>query len=170
MSTHKTILCETCSLKPFEEFKHTCVHECMDLNKAMMETYKLGHWPRWDYQMEDATLVFSRDGKPQVICDMQVVGSTEGDTWEWSWGNAHLPEACRSRMCVVHELGEEKDWDRLTTLFLPNDENVGWECASIANHLLGDIGAYRCPDSDSKRDDNLVDAVYVAILSARFVD
>jgi hypothetical protein len=73
-------------------------------------------------------------------------------------------------MCVVHELGEEKDWDRLTTLFLPNDENVGWECASIANHLLGGIGAYRCPDSDSKRDDNLVDAVYVAILSARFVD
>jgi hypothetical protein len=91
----------------------------------MMETYRLGHWPRWDYQMDDASLIFSKDGKPQVICEMEVIGSTKGDTWEWSWGNSTLPEACRSRMYVVHELGEEKNWDRLTTLFLPHDEYVG---------------------------------------------
>jgi hypothetical protein len=72
-------------------------------------------------------------------------------------------------MCVVHELGAEKQWDNLTTSFLPNDEHIGWECVSIASHLLGGIGVYRCPTSESQREDNLVDAVYVVILSAAFV-
>jgi hypothetical protein len=72
-------------------------------------------------------------------------------------------------MCVVHELGTDRGWDRLDTPFLPNDEYVGWECAGIANHLLGGLGVYRCPNSDSQRDDDLIDAVYVVILSAQFV-
>jgi hypothetical protein len=49
----------------------------MDLNKVFLETYKITSWPRWDYQMEDATLIFSKDGKPQVFCEMEVVGSSE---------------------------------------------------------------------------------------------
>jgi len=57
----------------------------------------------------------------------------------------------------------------MTKAFLPNDEYVGWECVSIANHLLGGIGGYRCPSGDTKRDDGLVDALYFVILSASFV-
>jgi len=169
LNLHDQSLCNVCLLEGYEEFRHTCVHESIDLNAALKETYKISSWPRWDYQMEDATLIFSKDGQARVICDMEVAGSTEGDTWEWSWGNAHTPESCRSRMCAIHELGTEKNWTRLNTLFLPNDEYVGWECAGIANHLLGGIGVYRCPSSNSQRDDNLVDAVYVVVLSARFV-
>lgn len=169
MSVSHRTLCEVCLQKEYEEFRHTCVHESIDCNARLNETYKLGTWPRWDYQMDDATLIFSKDGEARVICDVEVAGSTEGNTWEWSWGNATMPQSCRSRMCAIHELGTEKNWTRLNTLFLPNDEYVGWECAGIANHLLGGIGVYRCPTSDSKRDDHLVDAVYVVILSARFV-
>lgn len=141
----------------------------MDQNKAMMEIYKISNWPRWDYEMEDSTLTFSKDGKPRVVCQMQVAGSTAGDTWQWSWSHPNTPSISREHMCVVHELGTAKQWERLNSSFLPNDEYVGWECASIASHLLGGIGVYRCPTSDNTREDGLVDAVYVVVLSAKFV-
>lgn len=170
MTSHDPNLCNTCRVDDYDQFRHNCVHESIDLNDQLSKHSKITSWPRWDYQMDDATLIFSAEGKQQVLCRMQVVGSTMGDTWQWSWSNPHQPEVCRLKMCAVHELGEEKHWDRMTTAFLPNDEYVGWECAGVANHLLGGIGVYRCPSSDSKRDDHLVDAVYVVILSADFMN
>jgi hypothetical protein len=169
MNTHTPETCAVCIHTEYDEFRHICIHESIDKNEELKKVYKLFTWPQWDYQMEEAKLIFSQDGKPRVICQMQIAGSTQGDTWEWSWGNPGTLEVCRSKMCVVHELGEQKQWERLTTLFLPNDEYVGWECAGVANHLLGGLGVYRCPTSDSKRTDGLVDAVYVVILSATFV-
>jgi hypothetical protein len=66
-------------------------------------------------------------------------------------------------MQEVNEFGQEKKWEKLTTLFLNNDEYLGWECASIASHVLNGIGAYRCPSGDGN-------FVYVVILSSRFVN
>ena len=169
MKAHSSATCSVCMHETYEEFQHTCLHEAIEMNRVIKETHKLSIWPRWDYQMDDATLIFSQDGKPRIVCAMEVAGSTRGDTWQWSWGNPHLPEACRSRTSIVHDYGQERNWERMTKLFLPNDEYVGWECASIANHLLGGMGVYRCPNSDSKWDDHLMDAVYVVILSAEFV-
>jgi hypothetical protein len=165
MSDHERRLCDACMKDQYSEFRHACVHESMTKNELWLEKYKIKDWPRWDYSMDEATLTFSEDGKIKVICDMQVVGSTQDDSWEWSWGNITYPLACRWLMQEVKAFGEEKQWERLTTLFLNNpDEYLGWECASIANHVLNGIGAYRCP---SGGDGNFV---YVVILSARFVN
>jgi hypothetical protein len=169
MTEHDPSLCKTCQQHDFDEFRHLCVHESIDLNEQLKNAFKITSWPRWDYEMDDATLIFSDEGKPQVICHMQVAGSTLGDTWQWSWSNPHTPMPCRSKLDLVHAFGHEKQCSRMTESFLPNDEFVGWECAGIANHLLGGIGVYRCPSSGSKRDDHLLDAVYVVILSAEFV-
>jgi hypothetical protein len=138
----------------------------MDQNKVWIEKFRVNSWPRWDYSMEDATLTFSDEGRAKVICQIEVAGSTTPESWEWAWGNPNFPITCRERMGLVHAFGEEKEWDRLTTLFLESDEYVGWECASVASHVLGGIGVYRCPSSDGGPED----AVYVVVLSAEFVN
>ncbi len=94
---------------------------------------------------------FLRERKSKVVCEIEVVGSTTVESWEWSWGNETLPTVCRTRMSLVFEFGEQKQWNRLTTLFLENDEYVGWECASVASHILGGIGVYKCPNSDGAK-------------------
>jgi hypothetical protein len=165
MSDHQRHLCETCLRNEYEEFRHACVHESMAKNDVWLEQYAIDSWPRWDYSMEDATLTFSKDGQPKVICRIEVVGSTHPQSWEWSWGNETLPVACRQEMGRVYQLGEEKGWDRLTTLFLKSDEYVGWECGAIANHVLEGIGVYRCPDNSEPNN-----AVYIVILSSEFVN
>ena len=50
-------------------------------------------------------------------------------------------------MDKVRQLGEDKEWSRLTTLFVDNDNDdyLGWEFSAIAAHLLNADGVYRCP-------------------------
>ena len=64
---------------------------------------------------------------------------------------------CKELMDQVRTFGDEKGWDRLTTLFLEFDQFVGWECVAIASHVLDAIGVYRCGNAE--------DAVWVAVLS-----
>jgi len=120
----------------------------MERNKEWMEKFRIGKWPRWDYDFEAETLTFS-DGRPRVIADMIVVGSLNGSEWEWTWGNPNMPARSQEKMSLIREFGEQKEWSKLTTLFLKGDQHMGWEFAAIAAHLLGADGAYRCPDSQS---------------------
>ena len=167
MSDQERHLCDAClATEDYKEFRHSSIHESMAQNKIWLEKYAISSWPRWDYSMEDATLTFSDAGKAKVICDIEVVGSTTEESWEWSWGNEYLPLACRRRMSRVYKFGEDKGWGRLTKLFLESDEYVGWECASVASHVLNGIAVYRCPNSDG----GPLDAVFVVVLSAKLVN
>ncbi len=56
----------------------------MAKNEKWLAYYKINSWPRWDYSTEEATLTFSASGVAKVICQIQVVGTTEGTSWEWS--------------------------------------------------------------------------------------
>ncbi len=166
MSDHDRHLCENCLREEYEEFAHECIHESIAQNELWLDKYRIKHWPRWDYSLEECTLTFSEAGKPKVICDIRAVGSVQGDSWEWSWGNGNLPESCKDRMGVVHSFGKEKQWEKLTSLFLKNDNNyLGWELASVAVHILGGIAVYRCPDSETPGY-----FMYLVILSSQFVN
>ena len=160
MSNHERHLCEACLKEEYEAFSHDCIHESMAQNKLWLEKYKINDWPRWDYSMDDATLTFSSDGVSKVLCEMQVVGSAQGDSWEWSWGNKCMPDACKTQMHLVREFGEEKQYENLSQLFLDYNQYRGWECASVASHLLGGEAVYRCP--------NKTGAVYLVIMSSQF--
>jgi hypothetical protein len=165
MSTHDRHICEACLQDEYEEYAHACVHESMAQNELWLEKYKIDDWPRWDYSLEDATLIFSQDGEPKVICEIQAVGSVSGTSWQWSWGNKNLPDACKSRMREVREFGEEKEWTLLTSLFLDDEEGLGWEFASVSVHLLNGMAVYRCPDSETPGY-----FIYLVILSSQFVN
>ena len=155
---HAVQLCADCLGDEYDQFRHTCVHESQAKNAAWFATYAVNDYAHWDYEMDDATLTFSSAGsQTELVCRMQVVGSHHGASWEWSWGNPNLPLSCRADLEIVRGFGEAKHWDRLSTLFLEYDEFVGWECVSVANHLLGGIGAYRCGTKD--------DAVWLVVIS-----
>jgi hypothetical protein len=156
-------LCEACLEKEYEAFQHKCVHELMDRNCKWRDHYKIGNWPRWDFNPTSSELIFSENAKPKVIADVVIVGIVSNGIWEWTWGNPNILSRHRTLLSSVRDFGEEKEWTKLTSLFLTNDEHLGWELTSVAVHILEAQGAYRVPD------DHPDDFQYLAVLNTRFV-
>jgi hypothetical protein len=159
---HDPALCETCKAPDYETFRHDCVHESTDHNELWLERFNIKTWPTWVYSLDDATLTFSQNGSPRVLCNIQVVGTVQDDTWQWSWSNHSLPPHCCDRLSEVKAFGRQKGWMKLSAPFLNADEYFGWDCAAIARHLLQAQSVYRCPTDDAG-------FVYLVILSTHFV-
>lgn len=132
-------VCDDC----FREFLHPLVHELMEKNKRFEEAY--GNHARWDWDNEAVTLTFSDPVLPTVTIDVAVVGSTERDSWEWSWANSNLSSAMKDEMEKVRVFGEQNEYTDLTKKFLEADEYTGWEMTAVAAHVLDAPGAYRFP-------------------------
>ena len=132
-------ICDDC----FREFAHPLFHELMDKNKRFEEPY--GSHARWDWDNEAVTLTFSDPILPTVRIDVTVVGSTEGDSWEWSWANANYEDRSKLGIERVRQFGEANGYEKLTSAFLNADEDTGWEMTAVAAHLLDALGAYRFP-------------------------
>jgi len=133
------VICDDC----FEEFVHPIFHELMEKNERFKEVY--GGRARWDWDDVAVTLTFSDPVKSTVRIDVSVVGSIEGNSWQWSWANKNYKDRSRIGMDKVREFGEEKGYEALTSGFLEADEYTGWEITAIAAHLLNAPGAYRFP-------------------------
>jgi hypothetical protein len=164
---HSSQLCDACLEKEYETYRHARVHESMKRNEAWLENFRIGSWPHWEYDHERSRLVFSDQGLARVVADVVVLGTVDknGTRWEWSWGNPNFSEDTREKMGRIRQLGEERDWAKLTTLFMDNDEYLGWEFASISAHVLDAEGTYRCPDSE-----NCGDFAYLLVFNTRFVN
>jgi hypothetical protein len=119
----------------------------MDLNEECTRRYRISAMPRWNYDLDAGTLVFSEEGIPTVIASIQVVGttSTTSKTWLWGWANESLPSSVVSRVCEVRRFGETEGLSRLTEEQLPDDEYLGWEMTAIAARIIGAKGGYRFP-------------------------
>ena len=165
MSGHDWNLCPECREEEYETWAHERIHESIERNSLWLKSFKINDWPRWNYSLDDCTLTFSKDGVAEVVCDIQAVGSVQSDSWEWSWGNRNLPDACKTQLHGVREFGETKGWSKLTSLFLENSEHLGWELASVTSHLLHAQAVYRCPDSETPGY-----FMYLVILASRFVN
>jgi len=136
----------------------------MNLNELWQEQFKIGSWGQWNIDLDSSTLTFSQDGRPRVVANIVVVGTTKGSQWEWSWGNRHMPDSSRVPMTAVREFGEEKGWAPLTALFLDEfEEDMGWDLSAIAAHILEAEAAYRCPINSG-------DFVFVLAFATRFVN
>jgi hypothetical protein len=132
-------VCDNC----FEDFAHPLVHEAQTKNDRFREKY--GQHARWDWDNDRSTLTFTDPQKPTLEIDVSIVGTTQGDQWEWSWANKNTPLHCKVDMDKVREFGDAQGYDKLTTAFLDADEYTGWEMTSIAVHVLGAPGSYRFP-------------------------
>jgi uncharacterized protein DUF6882 len=92
----------------FSAYRHEAVHELMRLNELCEEEFRISTWPRWDYDFERGTLIFSQDGVPRVLATIQVIGTTSisGETWMWGWANESLPPNVRKAAAKVRAFGE----------------------------------------------------------------
>jgi hypothetical protein len=142
----------------------TLAHEYLTARQdALREEYRIGDWQRWDWNQDTRQLVFSSDGQPRVVADIQFVGSvsTVSDTWLWAWANATVDPALCDRMADVRSYGERHGIEQLITAKWEGDERDGWEMTSISAYLLGSVGAYRTPAENG--------FTYMVITSIRWV-
>lgn len=126
----------------FDEFVHPLVHASMEKNQRFRDEY--GNSARWDWDNERSVLTFSDPEKCAIEIDVSIVGTTQGDSWEWAWANRNLDPHTKVDMAKVREFGEANGYQKLTTAFLDADEYTGWEMTSVA-HVLRSIGSYRFP-------------------------
>jgi hypothetical protein len=132
-------VCDDC----FDKFVHPLIHAGMEKNDAFFLKY--GRHARWDWDELTSTLTFSDAKLPTVRVHCSVVGTTEGESWQWSWANENIPPVEKVDMEKVREFGEANGYAKLTTPFLVADEYTGWEMAAVTEHVLGALGAYRMP-------------------------
>ncbi len=132
-------LCDDC----FEDFVHPLTHELMEKNNRFREQY--GQFARWDWDPESATLTFTDPKKPTLRIAVSVVGTTEGNSWEWTWANRNFEPHTKVDIDKVRAFGEVNGIEKLTTAFLEADEYTGWEMTAAAAHILDAPCAYRFP-------------------------
>jgi len=132
-------VCDDC----FWEFLHPLVHESMEKNKRFEQKY--GRHKRWDWDENSSTLTFSDAGVPKIRIQVSIVGTTEGDSWEWSWANRNIPETSKLGLEKVRKFGESNGYEKLTSAFLAADDSTGWEMTAVAVHLMRAEGSYRFP-------------------------
>ncbi len=140
-----------------------CHDEIKPLQEQLLKEYRIGEHKRWDYQQESAELIFSNDGVPAVIAEVEFIGSvsTRSGTWLWAWANFDMLPQVRSRIAAVRDFGAERDFPRLTVPKWNADEVDGWEVSAIAAHVLGAQGLYRVPSANG--------FLYMAIMGIRHI-
>lgn len=144
----------------FKKFCHEAVHSLMALNEHCGREYDISAWPRWDYDLDAGTLIFSEGGTPKVIASIQVVGTTSADpkNWLWGWANKNMPPKVVDRVREVRTFGEREGLTLLTGPYQPDNEHLGWELAAVTAQIVRAKGAYRCPV-----DDGFIYVVYMDI-------
>ncbi|HWY63399.1 MAG TPA: hypothetical protein VNW15_15970 [Rhizomicrobium sp.] len=132
----------------YAQWRHQAIHALFEKNEKLEAEFKIGTWPRWDYDLDRACLVFSRDGKPGVFAEVQAVGSVATDkSWLWAWANDSLPETIIANAQATRRFGQEHGIVELTTACLEDEalESLGWELSAITARITSGMGVYRAP-------------------------
>ena len=102
-----------------------------------------GPYRRWDWDSEAVTLTFHDSTKHSLRIEVTIVGTTQDDSWEWSWGNPNFAPDLTRDMEKVRAFGQVHGFEKLTSVFLDAGEDTGWEMTAGAAHVLNAPGAYR---------------------------
>jgi hypothetical protein len=128
---------------PFESLIETAQAYLRECQAELERKFRLGHWPRFDWDQEAQQLVFSENGTAKVAAAIQFVGSisTQSNTWLWAWANDSVDPKVSMSIITVRDYGEQHGFDHLTTKKWHAHEVDGWEMTSIAAFLLKARGA-----------------------------
>jgi hypothetical protein len=136
----------------YSDWRHEAVHQLQDKNAELEAQFRLGTWPRYDYDVDARTLTFSEDGVVKVVAEIQVVGTTsiKARNWLWGWANSLWPIECVTDSRQVRSFGEEHEICELTHKYVDGEEinHLGWELTAVTVRVTGALGAYRPPDED----------------------
>jgi hypothetical protein len=93
----------------YPDWRHDAVHQLQDKNARLKAEIRLGDWPRYDYDVDTGTLIFSDQGASKVIAEIQIVGTTsvKAGNWLWAWANSDCPSERVTDAELVRAFGEE---------------------------------------------------------------
>lgn len=129
-------------------WRQEAVHQLRDKASRLETEFRLGSWPRYDYDVDTGMLTFSEAGVPKLIAEIQIVGTTsaKAGNWLWAWANNHWPAERVSDSEVVRAFGEEHGIDELLHEYVGDADDLnalGWELTAVAARVTGALGAYR---------------------------
>jgi len=134
------------------EFRELVERACEWTNgrqATLKRQFNIGEYERYDWYQERGIIIFSTAGNPQVVANIQFVGSLSNrtQTWLWAWANSTLDEQLTLHSRQVQQTGKERGFDKLTTAKWRADEADGWEMTSVQAMLTTAQGVYRSPKS-----------------------
>lgn len=135
------------NLHKWETWSSQCCDDLEKMQDELADRFRINDYPRWDYQQESAELIFSGADMPDLIAEIEFVGSvsTTTDTFKWSWSNFDVLEKVRSKIGAVRDFGDENDFPHLTIPKWEASQIDGWLMAAVAAKILGGVGVYRAP-------------------------
>ena len=134
----------------YPDWRHEAVHELQAKNRRLEDEYGIGRWPRWDYDLNAGTLIFSQGGAAQVVAEIQIAGTTSASVgnWLWAWANDEFADERVADSLKARAFGEEHGICELMHDFVdPEDDlnGLGWALTAAAARICGSVGAYRPP-------------------------
>jgi hypothetical protein len=116
---------------------------------AAKARWKLGGFPRWDFNDETRTITFSDQG-PRLVADVRMVGSyaTTSQTFQWSWVLYGKNDPLVDGVAELSGFGEVRGIERLATNWWECDIGEAWQMTAVAAYLLGCEAVYRAPFDD----------------------
>lgn len=134
----------------YPDWRHDAVHQLQEKNARLKAEFRLNDWPRYDYDVDAGTLIFSDQGVAKVIAEIQIVGTTsvKAGNWLWAWANSHWPSERVTDAELVRAFGEEHGICELTHDYVEENADLnalGWELASVTARVTNALGAYRPP-------------------------
>ena len=136
----------------YPDWRHDAFNDLQEKNARLRTTYRLGDWPRYNYDFDAGTVTFSAGGAPKVIAEIQIAGSTSASAgnWLWAWGNSNLPPPLVTDSHRVRAFGEEHGIDELFQDYVDGEDlnGMGWALTAAAVKVTEALGAYRPPRDD----------------------
>lgn len=133
----------------YADWREEALDDLVTKQDRNLETYGMGKWERFDYDLDALTLTFSEAGVAKLVADIQVVGTTSPEEWLWGWANDYLPEPSRRDVELVKAFGEDNGVEELTWELLGADAEdlnaLGWSLTAVAARICDAEGAYRAP-------------------------
>ncbi|PBB87056.1 MULTISPECIES: DUF6882 domain-containing protein [unclassified Mesorhizobium] len=135
----------------YPDWQEEAFDELVAKNKRLEDEFRLGHWPRYDYDLTAGKLLFSDNGITKVVAEIQLAGSTsvKADNWLWAWANSNLPGCLLEDAKRARSFGEENGIDELSQPYVTNEDNdleaLGWDLSAATVRLCDALGTYRSP-------------------------
>ena len=120
------------------------------MQDAAKRDFALGSYERFDWDQTNGRLTFSDKGVPQVIAEVEFVGSISNrtKTWLWAWDNESILPSVKEHIVEVRSFGELHGLRELTTAKWEATEEDGWAMTAVTARILQAKGAYRSPSDN----------------------
>ena len=134
----------------YRRWRREALEELQEKAARLSAEFGLGHWPRYDYDLDAGLLTFSEAGVAKVVAEIQIAGTTSakaGD-WLWAWANDHWPPERVQHAQQVRAFGEQHRIGELVSAVVTDGGDLnalGWTLTAVAARVTGALGAYRPP-------------------------